>query len=270
MPKTHDPVDPALIRSSLEERIPGLSVHWREETGSTNSDILKMADEGAVGWMVLGADRQTAGRGRHRRNWASPPGGLYFSVLLPILTAPNPVTLVPLAVGLALQRAIIRLADQLGGSIDPRLKWPNDIMTPSGKLAGILCETVANEQGWRFVAGIGVNFMPLAPEARKAIPDPVTSLLEEADLPWTRSALLTTFLELLTERVAQWHDDPQAVRNDYVRQSRMFGTHIRIKDPLHTIEGIAEGISELGALRLRTGSGMVEITAAECIEVING
>jgi len=118
-------------------------IHHRRETASTNADAL-----GGAPWDVFTADFQTAGRGRLGHKWLSGPGeNLIMSAVIPVggLAADHAATL-PLAVGLA-------VADGLAPWADVSLKWPNDVMSGGGKLAGILCE----RHGDNVVAGVGVN-----------------------------------------------------------------------------------------------------------------
>ena len=146
-------------------------VRWVAETGSTNSDALDLARDGAPEGIVLVADHQTAGRGRQGRTWEAPPeASLLVSILLrPPAAVADAVTM---ALGLAASDAVETVA-----GFAPRLKWPNDLVwpgddsAPDRKLAGILAEAdwpagSAISGGWRepapddrvvVVAGIGCN-----------------------------------------------------------------------------------------------------------------
>ena len=122
------------------------TIHHRFETESTNLD----ARAGRPG-DAFTADFQTAGRGRLDHRWHSARGeNLVMSVVLPVAGIdPADVATLPLAVGLAVVRAVRSVLD---GSA-PALKWPNDVLVDGRKLAGILCERVDD----RVIAGIGVN-----------------------------------------------------------------------------------------------------------------
>jgi BirA family biotin operon repressor/biotin-[acetyl-CoA-carboxylase] ligase len=115
---------------------------------STNDVALAWARDGAPHGAIVTADAQTAGRGRHGRTWASPPGRhLYLSLVVrlgPGIAVP-PLTL---AVGVGLCDGLRALGATAAG-----LKWPNDVLVGGRKLAGVLCESA----GDAVVVGIGVN-----------------------------------------------------------------------------------------------------------------
>jgi birA, biotin-[acetyl-CoA-carboxylase] ligase region len=121
---------------------------WRLSTyavvGSTNDLARKLP-----GWSAVRAERQTGGRGRLGRKFVSDEGGLWLSAVLPAEGAPARWTGFSLAAGLHALRAIRDL-----GVTDARLRWPNDILAGSRKLAGLLIEQPDAE---RLIVGIGVN-----------------------------------------------------------------------------------------------------------------
>ncbi len=114
------------------------------------TEAARLAAEGAPHLAAVVADEQTAGQGRHGHTWLSPQGGLYVTFVLRLAT---PAPIVTLALGLAVREAVAVPCD---------LRWPNDVMIGSRKLAGIL----AVLQNDALLAGIGVNLVdPGHPEA---------------------------------------------------------------------------------------------------------
>src|SRR5580700_7774617 len=104
-------------------------MHFASVTGSTNSDAMAGARNGAAHGSVYFADEQTAGRGRGDHRWESNAGqGLYVSVLLRLAISAARLPLFPLAAGLAAADAI-RSASGL--RVD--LRWPNDLLLGSRK-----------------------------------------------------------------------------------------------------------------------------------------
>ncbi|MDP8208050.1 MAG: biotin--[acetyl-CoA-carboxylase] ligase [Candidatus Electryonea clarkiae] len=263
-----DRIEPSRIEAVLKHRIPRIKVLWTEETKSTNEDLLSLIKRDAHAWTVLIADHQTRGHGRHRRHWASPVGGLYFSVLLSLNIDDPPVTLAPLTVGIALYEAIKSEAKSRGGAVELRLKWPNDVLTEQGKLAGILCESIElNEGEIGVIAGIGVNMKPLDEETRRLILDPTTSLFEEAELDWTRAGLITTFLLRLSDKLEDLSNEPEKIRKAWLEISESVGKQVKVKSPSGIVEGIVRGISDAGGLLVMNSNGIeVEITSSERID----
>ncbi len=144
-----------------DEKTPILHV---EETDSTNLAIRRLAEEGAADGTVLWASRQTAGRGRLGRGFASPEGGLYLSMLLRQSAEPaRDLSLTP-AAAVAAARTL-----RQGCALDCGIKWPNDLMAGGKKICGILCESFA-AQGTRWVVlglGLNVNTESFPPELRE-------------------------------------------------------------------------------------------------------
>ncbi len=108
-----------------------------DETASTNDVVEHLAKSGAREGLVVFAESQTRGRGRHGRAWASPRGkGLWFSVLLRPALPPAAASRITVAASVAVARAIRETC-----RVDARIKWPNDVIVNDKKLAGILVET---------------------------------------------------------------------------------------------------------------------------------
>ncbi len=126
-----------------------------EEVDSTNEYARRMAPDVPEGTVVV-ARRQTSGRGRRGRSWASPEGGLWMSMILkPKKVDPRLVFTGALAVGDVL--------DEFG--IRSGIKWPNDVWVGGRKIAGVLTEGKA---GRYVILGIGLNVNnPLPAELRE-------------------------------------------------------------------------------------------------------
>ncbi len=131
------------------------SLHYLEETTSTNAVLKQMALEGMPEGAVVLAARQTEGRGRLGRSFFSPEGGLYMSVLFrPTASVQNPLMLTA-AAAVAVSRAVDNVF-----SVESQIKWVNDIYVDGKKVCGILAEGQIdpNEPDRpAVVLGIGVN-----------------------------------------------------------------------------------------------------------------
>jgi BirA family biotin operon repressor/biotin-[acetyl-CoA-carboxylase] ligase len=128
-----------------------------EEAGSTNSEAFKLAAAGEAGPLWIMARRQTHGRGRSGRRWASEPGNLYASLLQKLPCPQSVVHQLSLLAGVATIEAIAAAT----GAAPPglRLKWPNDVLIGEAKCAGILPESQlgAGRSEVVIVIGIGIN-----------------------------------------------------------------------------------------------------------------
>lgn len=159
--------------------------------GSTNTEAMRLAREGAPTGTVVWADTQTEGRGRCEKSWSSPPGNLYLSVLV---RTELPLTLSGrLSVGMAVLLA--RMINREYG-VDIRTKWPNDLRLGGGKLGGILVEAGPLKEGipeW-YVVGCGVN-VATAPEVAGVL----TASLAQAGITASPEELVEPVVKAITE-----------------------------------------------------------------------
>ena len=127
-----------------------------EETGSTNREAMARAAAGESGPLWIMARRQTAGRGRSGRSWASEPGNLYATLLMRFTCAPADIAQLSLVTGVAAYDAI----EEAGAGRLPqglRLKWPNDVLIGNAKCVGILAESIIGSEAVTAVIGVGIN-----------------------------------------------------------------------------------------------------------------
>jgi BirA family biotin operon repressor/biotin-[acetyl-CoA-carboxylase] ligase len=145
-------------------------LHHFSVLGSTNDTAAELARQGAAQGTVIHADRQTGGRGRGGKQFCSPPGGLYFSVILRPALEPADFPLLTLAAGVGLAQGLKQMA-----GVQPRLKWPNDLYFADRKLGGILTESGPLRAGVPefVVVGVGINVAAppedFTPELRRRV-----------------------------------------------------------------------------------------------------
>ncbi|HQR38502.1 MAG TPA: biotin--[acetyl-CoA-carboxylase] ligase [Blastocatellia bacterium] len=218
---------------------------------STNSLLKELADDGAAEGLVIVADEQTSGRGRHGRAWRSPAGaGLYASVLLRPVISVSDVALLSLAAGLA-------VADTLTGlAVMPvELKWPNDVLVAGRKICGILAEASFrdNRADW-VVLGIGINLHVEAVPLEMS--DRATSLDQEGVPIEARELLLP-----LLAGLGRWYGrletaGADAIVSEWSALSPMStGRVVRIDDGREVFEATTDGITPAGTLRVRLADG---------------
>jgi BirA family biotin operon repressor/biotin-[acetyl-CoA-carboxylase] ligase len=222
-------------------------VHHRL-TDSTNAQARALAIAGAPDGTIVTAGEQSAGRGRHGRNWAAPAGkALLLSAIVRDLSLRD--ALLPLAVPVAVAEA----CDEFAGSACG-IKWPNDIWIDGRKLSGILLEGRPQE-GWA-VIGIGVNVGTRAGDFPDELQGTATSLaIASGTDPGTEAvlaAILGALERWLTER-------PDAIVDAWRRRDVLLGNPISWSGG----EGTAAGIDRDGSLVVETKGGRTTLAAGE-------
>lgn len=222
------------------------------ETASTNA--LALAEAPAErGCRVYLAERQTAGRGRRGRTWASPlAANLYLTVSRRFEGGVAALQGLALAVGVAAAEAL-----HANGFPQVRLKWPNDLWVDGRKLGGILIEIGGEMSGpVQAAIGLGVNVrMPASTAAQIDQPWCDLASLAASGIV-SRQAIASALLDHLLPALARFQAEGLTpFRSRWQALDAMANEPVRIIDGAMTHEGIARGIDEGGALRLETKLG---------------
>jgi BirA family biotin operon repressor/biotin-[acetyl-CoA-carboxylase] ligase len=227
------------------------SLEWHGTLSSTNDVLKAKARLGAPEWAAVLADTQTGGRGREGRAWASPPGGLYLSVLL--RPRFERVGFVPLAAGVV----VAEVAGEYG--VEARVKWPNDVLVRDRKLAGVLTESSSSSRGvdW-VVVGVGVNVAvdqaSLGPLEKTA-----TSLHLEAD----RTPAVEDVAAGVLARLSVWYDALESRPSSVVdawraRAVPWWGKAVQVRTTEGVLRGTLRDVDETGALLVDREEGGVQ------------
>jgi len=231
------------------------------DTPSTNAHALALAHGGAVSPLWVWAGRQTKGRGRLGRDWDSPEGNLYASLLLRLDCRGEAIKGLPLLGGIAARDAVAAMAGELPLTARLKLKWPNDILLDGAKLGGVLIETLMMDAGAQAVViGTGLN-LASAPEA---LGRPATCLAEHGLQP-TPGAALSRLADATARWLAVWSGGAgfAQVRSAWLRHAAPVGAPISVTLSGETLEGRFGGLDETGALRLRQDDRERIITAGD-------
>jgi BirA family biotin operon repressor/biotin-[acetyl-CoA-carboxylase] ligase len=234
----------------------GRDIRVFQETTSTNDVVEKFARDGVKEGVVVFAESQRAGRGRLGRKWVSPAQrGLWFSVLLRPDLRPQEATQLMVASATALARAI-----QLATGLEPKIKWPNDILIRGRKVAGILTELNAELDHIKYViVGIGVNVNLNAGDFPADLRKLATSLKAEAGAAISRPELAAAILRELDNDYARvGAGEFGAVADEWAARCSTLGHAVVIRVGDRQIRGRAETLGEDGALLLRTDHGHLE------------
>ncbi len=226
---------------------------------STNTVCFDHARSGDAGPLWVTARRQTGGRGRRGRAWASEPGNLYASMLL---TDPGPLEAVrtlPLAVAVAVHAAISRVMPAGGNPVE--IKWPNDVLIARAKTCGILLESEATADGRLIVViGIGIN-MAVKPDMAQY---PVTCLGEQGVAASPEELFAHLYLEM-NRALSEWDGGAGAAAIVARWRAAACGIGERITVNLQTrsLTGLFAGIDDQGYLILETGRETMSIAAGD-------
>lgn len=226
------------------------------ETLSSTQTYLKEHFKTLDDKTVVMADEQTAGRGRFDRKWISQPGGLYFSVLLKP-TQQNFLANLTQLMALSLCQAVESY------SLQPNLKWPNDVQVNGKKLCGILSETVMqNGKIACVVLGVGVN---VAQTDLSHVGQPAVSLYELGVRIDTQD-LLQQVLDLFFQKYeAVLSEGFSTIRSAYLERFPFLGKQIAVKNGTTALTGIAQDLSPRGTLVLQTPRGSQEILIGDLL-----
>lgn len=251
--------------ASASGGLAALELAWSLD--STNSELLRR-DTPARGCAVLLAERQTGGRGRRGREWASPLAAhLYLSLARRFEGGLARLGGLSLVAGVAACEALQAL-----GFPQLRLKWPNDLVVDDGaglrKLGGLLVEGGGEAGGAaRAVVGIGVNVrMPAA--FSSAIDQPWTQLAAMAPAPPARNLLAAGLLAQLLPALDVF--DAQGLApflTRYAALDALAGRPVQVREPTRSWDAQALGIAEDGALRVRDDAGDIRLVHAGDVSV---
>lgn len=243
-----EPFTCEMVREGLNTQIIGQGAwHWSAQSASTNRQAVKMALEDAVDGSVVLAARQEAGRGRKGRQWASPLGGVYISLVLRPRLQPQRASLVTLMTAVAVAETV-----RILGGCEAVVKWPNDVLVHNRKISGNLTEVglVADSVEW-VVTGAGININTRITDMPETVAARATSLFIETGKTFPRFEAARVFLE----RVDVWYaslreGDSAPVIARWKELSDCIGRTLRLDVSGRHIEGIVRDIDSNGMLRL--------------------
>jgi BirA family biotin operon repressor/biotin-[acetyl-CoA-carboxylase] ligase len=255
-----DRLGPLELRPLLATREVGQVLHCHDELPSTSDRAKELAEEGAAHGEVVIAERQTAGRGRRGRAWASPAGkNLYLSVVLRPDLPPHRATELTLVSSVALCEA----AREAGA--EAAIKWPNDVLVAGRKVAGILTEMAADPDRVQWVVvGMGVNLNADPRDFPEEVREEATTLAAARGSPVPRAL----FTAALLGRLEAWLDRHAAegfapVRERWRALSGTLGREVRVATGDGDVVGVATDIDDTGALLVRGAGGFARVVAGD-------
>ncbi len=220
-----------------------------DEATSTNDVAKRRGRSGEPEGLVIVARHQTQGRGRLGREWISPEGGLYLSVLLRPELDPKELTALTTYFVLPVAKAIENIT-----GLKTELKWPNDVQIVGRKVAGLLVEGTGQRGKIAFlVLGIGINVNNSAKDLGL---EGATSLSEEAGRTIDQEELLEEILSELRSHYERFKKG-EYPEDEYVRRSSVLGHQIEAVIGRETFRGKALYLAPDGALVIKSDEGLV-------------
>lgn len=224
-----------------------------DEIDSTNAEALRRVAAGARGPMWICARRQTQGRGRSGRSWASPPGTLSATLMLTPDCPPSALPQLGLVAGVGVVDAIRATAGEATSQdAAVRLKWPNDVLLDGAKVAGILVES--GNWGSDLVAmiGIGINVETAPQVAGRQV-----ASLAGHGIATTPEKMAEALRAALAHWLALWQRGQAfaGVRAAWIERAGPTGETITVNTGAGPVSGRYAGIDNDGALLVDDGAG---------------
>jgi len=231
-----------------------------DQIDSTNAEARRLAEAGHSGPIWVAARSQTAGRGRRGRAWSSETGNLAATHLSVTHRPPAEAAQTGFMAALA-------VADLLDHYVPPpcvTIKWPNDVLVEGRKISGILVESGPAPSGGLWLAvGIGVNLAHAPDDVER----PATAVARHLADGVMRTPTLDEALPVLAEAWAGWMTRRESlgfevIRDAWTRRAHGLSAHAVARLGHETVEGVAEGLADDGALRLRLADGSLRLISA--------
>jgi len=244
----------------LPYEFPGLEqrIHYFLEIGSTMDAARELAKKGVGEGTIVIAEAQAHGRGRLSREWLSPKGGIYFTLILRPSISPAYAPRINLMASVAVATTIRKLF-----GLNAELKWPNDVLIGGRKVCGILAEMDAEMDVVNFVnVGIGINANTSIPQFEKT----VTSLKDALGREISRKEFLSVLLmEIERQQPLLMKED---LLGEWKKLSVTLNKNVRIVAPGEVIVGRAIDIDTTGALIVKERNGFLKkAMAGDCIHL---
>jgi BirA family biotin operon repressor/biotin-[acetyl-CoA-carboxylase] ligase len=240
-------LDESRLRAQLPVQGLGRPLYVFRSLGSTNDYAARLANGGAAEGTMVVADEQTEARGRAGRKWHTAPGmGLAFSL---VLKPQRPETGMASGLGAV---AVCQALEKSG--LEPRIKWPNDVLLAGKKVAGILVEAAWQGEVFRFmVLGIGVNVKQEAVPKHHRLDFPAGSIEEAAQRPVEREGLLVDIVASLGIWYRRMED--RFLLEAWEKRLAYMGQAVEVTDGALSVSGRVEGLTGRGGLQLKLDSG---------------
>lgn len=217
---------------------------------STNKKAKELASKGAEDGTVVLSEIQESGSGRFKRVWASPKGGIWFSMILRPNIVPTECTKLTQITAAAMYKSLLTFG------VNVNIKWPNDIVLNDKKLCGILTELKCDLETVDYlIIGVGLNVN--IENFNDEISSIATSLKIEFNKDFNRTKIISSFLNTFEELYNQFVNNGDISETIAIcrEHSNLFGKKARLITCNNEEEVTCLRLSDEGNLIVKSSQG---------------
>lgn len=252
------------ISKNLNTKYIGKDIYIFNEVMSTNTIAKFLSMNGVGNGAVVISEKQTKARGRSGKNWESPLGGVWLSIILNPNVNHSKIPLITLATGVAVENTLKRI-----GVKNAEIKWPNDILIHGKKVCGILTEAITNFNTIESVIiGVGIDANISIENFPEELRENMTTLNDEIGEKVDENLLIKLFLEEFEKISEQFiNEEYETILKEWRKNSYTIGKIVEVHEPFSKpYDGYVLGISRDGSLVVEKIDGTLEkVISGECI-----
>jgi BirA family biotin operon repressor/biotin-[acetyl-CoA-carboxylase] ligase len=258
------------LQRRLQTKHIGKTVMWFKKLSSTQEFARRFISNNGIsfanGYVIISNSQQN-GLGRFRNKWISPRGGIWLSIILRSSLHPSRIMLFSYCASVAVSKAIERST-----GLQPKLKWPNDILMRGRKVSGILVDaSVESESIENLVIGIGVNANVKAAHIEGKLegtnnPYPITSLQEQLGRPCNKLDLIRCILQIFDKLYSEIEaDNTYPILDEWKKRAEpIISKSVQISCEKEQYSAKVVNLEEDGSLVvLRNGNRLERIVSSE-------
>lgn len=252
------------ISKNLNTKYIGKDIYIFNEVMSTNTIAKFLSMNGVGNGAVVISEKQTKARGRSGKNWESPLGGVWLSIILNPNVNHSKIPLITLATGVAVENTLKRI-----GVKNAEIKWPNDILIHGKKVCGILTEAITSFNTIESVIiGVGIDANISIENFPEELRENMTTLNDEIGEKVDENLLIKLFLEEFEKISKQFiNEEYETILKEWRKNSYTIGKIVEVHEPFSKpYDGYVLGISRDGSLVVEKIDGTLEkVISGECI-----
>ena len=252
------------ISKNLNTKYIGKDIYIFNEVMSTNTIAKFLSMNGVGNGAVVISEKQTKARGRSGKNWESPLGGVWLSIILNPNVNHSKIPLITLATGVAVENTLKRI-----GVKNAEIKWPNDILIHGKKVCGILTEAITSFNTIESVIiGVGIDANISIENFPEELRENMTTLNYEIGEKVDENLLIKLFLEEFEKISEQFiNEEYETILKEWRKNSYTIGKIVEVHEPFSKpYDGYVLGISRDGSLVVEKIDGTLEkVISGECI-----